>query len=338
MSVETLNEYLKNRPEDIIKILELTDFHSISFSNGKNEIRCAYYEGGNPTSVWINCENLQTYVFSKGIGGSFINLVAVHNNWNLSQTINTIIKILGIKNLDDISLPFIFDGIYKKCRNIKKKSDKTYPVEILDKYIDSPNIRFLKDNISLETQFKFNIKYDSLDNRIIVPWFDKKGKLVGLTGRYNFDNLGNNPKWKAIESFSKGDFLYGIYENQKGIEESGYVIIGESEKFVMQLDSYGYHNALALGNCNITDTQARIIKSLPVNKVILALDEGINIEHLLTQCDKLKGGIFNSNKEIYCIFDNENKVIPKGSKGSPSDYGKENFELLLDKYCFRKEK
>ena len=36
--------------------------------------------------------------------------------------------------------------------------------------------------------------------------------------------------------------------------------------------------------------------------------------------------------------DNENKIIPKGSKGSPSDYGKENFELLLDKYCFRKEK
>ena len=129
-----------------------------------------------------------------------------------------------------------------------------------------------------------------------------------------------------------------MYENQKEIEKSDYVIIGESEKFVMQLDSYGYHNALALGNCTITEAQARIIKSLPVNKIILALDEGVNIEHLLAQCDKLEGGIFNNSKEIYCIFDNKNQIIPKGSKGSPSDFGKENFEILLDKYCFRKEK
>ena len=96
MSVEILNEYLRNRPEDIIKILELTDFHSISFSNGKNEIRCAYYEGGNPTSVWINCDTLQAYVFSKGIGGTLINLIAIHNNWSLCQTINTHNSIYGL--------------------------------------------------------------------------------------------------------------------------------------------------------------------------------------------------------------------------------------------------
>lgn len=338
MSVDMLSEYLSNKPEDIIKILELTDFHSISFSDAKNEIRCAYYEGGNPTSVWINCDTLQTYVFSKGVGGNLINLIAIHNNWNIFTATNNIMKILNLKNLDDISSPYIFNGIYKRHQCKKKKDNKIYSKEILDKYCNYPNIRFLQDNISLQTQFKFDIRYDTLNNRIIVPWYDKKGNLVGITGRYNFNDLGNNPKWKAIENFPKGNFLYGIYENQKEIEKSDYVIIGESEKFVMQLDSYGYHNALALGNCTITDTQARIIKSLPVNKIILALDEGVNIEHLLAQCNKLKGGIFNNSKEIYCIFDNNNEIIPKGSKGSPSDYGKENFEILLNKHCFRKEK
>lgn len=337
MSVEILSEYLINRPEDIIKILELTDFHSISFSDGKNEIRCAYYEGGNPTSVWINCDTLQTYVFSKGVGGNLINLIAIHNNWNIRTTIDMIMQILGIKDLNSISSPYIFNGIYKKHKLKKAISNYIYPKEILNKYINHPNIRFLQDNISLETQYKFDIRYDTSTNRIIVPWFDKNGNLVGITGRYNFNELGSNPKWKAIENFSKGQYLYGLYENQQDIKNSDYVIIGESEKFVMQLDSYGYHNALALGNCNITDIQARIIKSLPVNKVILALDEGINVEHLLNQCQKLKGGIFNNSKEIYCIYDNDNKIIPKGSKGSPSDYGKEKFEILLNKYCFRKE-
>ena len=95
MSVDMLSKYLSNKPEDIIKILELTDFHSISFSDAKNEIRCAYYEGGNPTSVWINCDTLQTYVFSKGVGGNLINLIAIHNNWNIFTTTNNNMKILN---------------------------------------------------------------------------------------------------------------------------------------------------------------------------------------------------------------------------------------------------
>ena len=45
---------------------------------------------------------------------------------------------------------------------------------------------------------------------------------------------------------------------------------------------------------------------MPVKKVIIALDEGVSIEHIMSQCDKLKGGIFNNNKEIYCIYDNKN--------------------------------
>ena len=47
--------------------------------------------------------------------------------------------------------------------------------------------------------------------------------------------------------------------------------------------------------------------------------------------------LFNNNKEIYCIYDNKNIVIPQGSKASPTDFGKENFEKLLKNCCFRKE-
>ena len=33
MSVEKLEQYLIENPDEIVKILEMTDFHSISFSN-----------------------------------------------------------------------------------------------------------------------------------------------------------------------------------------------------------------------------------------------------------------------------------------------------------------
>ena len=338
MSVKSLKEYLENNVDDIIKILEETDFHSISFSEPRNEIRCAYYPEGNPTSVLINCDNLFCHVFSKDINANLIELVAMHNNWNIAQAVQIIAQILNIKNIDSLESPYIFNGFYK--HNKGKGIFKNYNVlskEILIQYIDRPNIRFLKDNISLNTQFKFQVKYDSLNNRIIVPWFNARGDLVGITGRYNFNELGSNPKWKAMESFSKGQFIYGLYENQKEIEKAGWVIIGESEKFVMQLDSMGYHNALALGNCTITATQARILKSLPVDKIILAFDEGVNIEHLMLQCDKLKGGIFSNTKEIKVIYDSKHEILKQGSKMSPSDVGKENFEILLDRWCFKKE-
>ena len=337
MSVENIKKYLINRPNDIIKILQATDFYNISFFDHKNEIRCAYYEGGNPTSVCINCATLQSYVFSRDIGGDLFYLISVKNNWNINKTLHIISNILNIDENKDFSSAFIFNGIYKNIKHTKKKQNKILSKEILDNFVFHPNLRFMKDNINIETQYKFKVSYDNNTNRIIVPWFDKEGNLVGITGRYNFSNLDGNPKWKAIEKFSKGNYLYGLYENKKDILDSDYVIIGESEKFVMQLYSYGYHNGLALGNCNITEKQARIIKSLPVKKIIIALDEGVSIEHIMTQCNKLKGGIFNNNKEIYCIYDYENKIIPKGSKASPSDFGKEKFELLLNNFCFRKE-
>lgn len=338
MSAEKLREYLIQNPEEIVKILEVTDFHSISFFDNKKEIRCAYYEGGNHTSVAINCETLQTYVFSKGIGGDLFYIISLHNNWSMGQTLNLIYKILNIKDIKELDIPFIFGGFYKKVSTFgKQEKENILPADTLNRFVSHPSIRFAKDNISYLTQYKFKIKYDTITNRVIVPWFNKKGDLVGVTGRYNFNDIGNNPKWKAVENFPKGNYLYGLYENQKGIEEMDYVVIGESEKFVMQLDSYGYHNGLALGNCTITDKQARIIKSLPVKKIIIALDEGVNIEHILAQCEKLKGGIFNNNKEIWCIYDNENRVIPKGSKASPTDFGKEKLEYLLKNCCFRKE-
>lgn len=338
MSAEKLREYLIQNPEEIVKILEVTDFHSISFFDNKKEIRCAYYEGGNHTSVAINCETLQTYIFSKGIGGDLFYIISLHNNWSMGQTLNLIYKILNIKDINELDIPFIFGGFYKKINTFgKQDKESILPIDTLNRFVNHPSIRFARDNISYLTQYKFKIRYDTLTNRVIVPWFNKKGDLVGITGRYNFNDIGNNPKWKAVENFPKGNYLYGLYENQKGIEEMDYVIIGESEKFVMQLDSYGYHNGLALGNCTITDKQARIIKSLPVKKIIIALDEGVNIEHILAQCEKLKGGIFNNNKEIWCIYDNENRVIPKGSKASPTDFGKEKLEYLLKNCCFRKE-
>ena len=104
----------------------------------------------------------------------------------------------------------------------------------------------------------------------------------------------------------------------------------------MQAYSFGVHNVFALGGNHISDKQARIIKSMPIKKVIIGFDEGLSVELLLKEAEKLKGGIFNNLKEIFVVYD-KGEVLGVKSKNSPTDLGKDKFELLLDKYCFRKD-
>lgn len=337
---ENLTNYLINNPDEIIKILELVDFHNISFRPSNNEIRCAYYEGGNPTSVVVKCDNLYTHVYSKNISGNLYYVISIHKDWSYSNTIKFIKSVLNFDDGQNIASYEFFGGVYRKFYRHEKSQTQISEIESLDDFDKISNLRFLKDGISLKTQEKFEICYDFTANRIIVPWYSERGQLVGITGRYNFDDLGNHPKWKTLKNFQKSNFLYGLWQNKDEIydiyKKRNYVLVGESEKFVMQLDSFGYHNGLALGGCNISEEQAQLLKSLPVDKIIICLDEGISAEHILNECSKLQGGIFN-NKKIWCIFDKDNKIMKKGSKVAPTDLGKENFEYLLQNCSFEKE-
>ncbi len=339
MSVGSIKQYLINNHNDIIKLLEQSGFYHLSFNHFKNEVRCANYFSGNPTSVRINCETLSCISFSTDISGDIISLIMKHNEWEYNYTLSHIQETLGISFESNTFVNPIFGGFYKnitRVYNNKIFEDDMYPNNILNDFLDMPNQRFLNDYIDIETQYKFNIGFDQVTQRITVPWFDIKGRLLGVTGRYNFRECGDIPKWLSVCNFKKGNALYGIYENYQDIKNKGYVIIGESEKFVMQANTYGYNNTLALGGCIITDRQIQIIKSLPINKIILAFDEGLDSEHILRQADKLKGGIFNT-KDIYIICDISHSILEKDKKQSPTDLGKENFEKLLKEHCYRKE-
>jgi hypothetical protein len=339
LSVGSIKQYLVNNHNDIIKLLEQSGFYHLSFNHFKNEVRCANYLHGNPTSVRINCETLGCISFSTDITGDIISLIMKHNEWEYNYTLSHIQEVLGISFDAHIAINPLFGGFYKGITRIYNNEildDDNYPHETLNGFIDAPNTRFFKDNIDVETQYKFNIGFDQITQRITVPWFNIKGQLLGVTGRYNFNDCGEHPKWKSVCNFKKGSALYGIYENYQDIKNKGYVIIGESEKFVMQANTYGYNNTLAIGGCILTDKQIQIIKSLPINKIILAFDEGLDANHILRQADKLKGGIFNT-KDIYIIYDINHSILKKSSKNSPTDLGRENFEKLLKEHCYRKE-
>ena len=182
-----------------------------------------------------------------------------------------------------------------------------------------------------KTQEMFHIGYDYRSRRITIPWFTLEGELLGVMGRAYYDAYGDF-KYFPLLRFKKHHSLYGIYENKKYIENSRVYIL-ESEKSVLQLHTMGLHNAVALGGNSIDNYRLSLLEKLNVQEIIFAYDEGLDIE---TQKRALKTAkkYFKNKVKIGIIYDKYNKYLPKGSKDSPTDLGKEVWEGLI-KDCIR---
>ncbi len=189
---------------------------------------------------------------------------------------------------------------------------------------------FYEDGISFQTQYKYKIGYDYESMRITIPWWDFQGNVVGIMGRYNEREIGDEiNKYYPIYSFPKHQALYGYYQNYIDIQEKQIVFIGEAEKFTQQLDSMGIYNGVSLGGNSLSLIQIRNIQALNPKVIILAFDEGLDEELIRQRAGQLKlNNIFMKN-EVYYIYDKDNKYLPRDSKMSPTDAGKEAFTGLL---------
>lgn len=334
MNATQVKDKLINDSDSVIKILEACGFHYVDFNEDKNEIRCAFDEGYNPTSILVNMDNMMSHDFGRNVSGDIFTLIEKKLNVSFKQAFKTVCNILGITNSGVIpEQRKLFGGRYAKMQSITTEDELIYDEGHMEKwYVKSFNDRFLKDGISLAVQFRYDLHYDLLSHRIIVPYYTENG-LVGTTGRYNGNYEEDGvPKWLATDKFKKGRYLYGLYQNRNEIMRRSLVIVGESEKFVMQLSTMGYDYGVSTGGKNITDYQAGQLKHL-AKTIILAFDEDVTEEELIEQCNKIKSGLF-SNVRVGYILDKEGVILKKGSKASPTDFGKDSFNYLC-KNCVK---
>lgn len=334
ISITELKKYLYKEPDNIRKLLEYYNFYGIHVTT--KEIRCARDKESNRTSIRILInENLNTEDFAKAIKGDIFSIICNSKQANLFDVVNVTKSILNIEG----NLPLqqnkrqIFGGIFD---TLKKHKDNGVTCKILDEqqlktYDNGYNIRFLRDGISLKTQKKFRVGYCEETNRITVPWRDLDGNLVGVMGRYN-GTSDVIPKWFPVIPFYKSLVLFGYSENYVEILNNDIIYIGESEKFVLQLDTMGYNNCVALGKNSISDTQMKaIFKTLP-KKIVMCYDEGLDINIIINQCMKIKESAKILNISVGYVYDDNNEILKEGSKDSPSDLGKQNFERLVNNY------
>lgn len=230
----------------------------------------------------------------------------------------------------------LFEG---KCESVVELK---YDKEILKIFEKKYHISWIKENITKEVMNKYDILYEH--NKIIIPVKDIEGNLIGI--RYRTLKKDDNFKYKPYTdycgmtyTFKTRNTFYGLYENAENIRKAKEVILFESEKSVLQCESYLDKNiSLGLFGKELSQKKINILLGLGVQTVNIGIDFDYKDKETL---DKYFKNVYNVYKKlkpyfnVYWLFNND---IPSNYKDSPTDNGKLIFlEYLESRRLIEKE-
>ena len=273
------------------------------------------------------------------------------NKYNFTDCIKFVCDTIGIDYHSDatnISTSNFINANLKRFTQVNQTIElEVYDDTILNKFENWYHQSWLDDHISIETMDKYNIKYYDYGNQIIIPCYNDNNELIGIRAR-NLDPNANakyipyrdfNGKWYK---FNVGSTFFGLNHNKEAIQKSKRVIICESEKAVMQGDTYfGKHNIiLGMYGSAMTKTKRNILLELGIEEVIIAIDfdyekESYHDESLyeeLTDWERYENKVY----KIADMFKGWCKVSviidyhPEHKKDCVTDYSKEKFIKLYN--------
>lgn len=334
INVSVLENKISNNRELIEKILTKLCFINLKYHSSKNYYTFPRIDGDNPNGYIFFCESLTFKSTTRNHKGNIFTLIMDLKGMNFPKALEWTAATIGLKKseIENSSMVLPFGGFFKSIPKALQEPESTMKVYDMDDYshiLNICNTLWIKDEISYKTQEFFHIGYDNESDSILIPEFTFDGELCGIQARNNDKDCPHDRRWWAYLPCSRIYTLYGYHYNYKTICEKGICIVVESEKGVMQLHEFGYNVGLGSCACNLSETQAKYIKSMFLDVNIIAYDEGLDEEIIREQCEKLIVSNKLAETKIGYIYDRENKYIPKGSKASPTDFGKDIFEKLL---------
>ena len=283
------------------------------------------------TACAVRKSDLVYQNFTRNERGNLFTLCMSEKNYTFPEALRWIAGKLGIgKELLEQKIKLPFGGFYRDIIRDSEEPELNIPTLSNDDLIGYKNAyftRFLKDGISLEAQEFFDLRYDHENSAILIPIWSLSGDLIGLKARSNDDN--SELRYWAEIPYSKSLTIYGYHQNYPSIAQKKICIVVEAEKSVMQAYSFGCMVVVAVSGHNISSTQAKYIKALMCEKVIIAFDEGLSEEELQAEAKKLQVNNRIIDTKVGYVFDRNNEILKKGSKDSPTDNGQKAFSQLI---------
>lgn len=233
----------------------------------------------------------------------------------------------------------------KRFTEPKKPSElRVYDESILDSVFFHKwyHQSWIDDNISIDTMEKYGILYDDFKSQIIIPCRNEKGELIGVRAR----NLDPNANMKYIPyqtingtwyKFNVGQTFFGLNFNAQAIRKFKKVVICESEKSVMQGDTYFGDNNIILGmyGSAMTPQKKEILLGLGIDELIIAVDfdyveesySNPDLYEELTDWEKYENKVYKIADMFrgWCAVSVIIDYHPKHKKDCVTDYGKAEY-------------
>ena len=214
--------------------------------------------------------------------------------------------------------------------------------EVMNRYIfELPYLNpWIAEGITPETLLKFNIKFDTVSNAIVIPYYTDEKQLIGVRGR--FLNPEAKAKYMPVRyngeylAHPTGRILYGLDVNKDAIKRLQTVILFEGEKSVMKMDSiYGDNNiAVAISGRNLSKDHMALLMKYGVQNIILAFDRDYKSHKEIEKEINEYMEIFKYAKNFFNVSVIVDYDFILEHKNSPIDQGKEIFEKLMPKRIF----
>lgn len=300
MDATQLKESLSEN--DIISLLEHL---GASPFKEKNTIRClTICHGGDSHKLYYYPDSYSFRCYTQcGHNYDIFSLIEQVKGIDFKESLNYIKDYFGYVD-NDSNIDYNDKVDMSFFNKFKKKEEEcvlpTIEENVMNVYNNEYHLSWIKDFINVSTMRRFGIKLNIIDQQIVIPHRGKDGSLVGVRVRNLKKDLVEQGK-KYMPLFKNGKMmnhatgsnLYGLYENMDNIERMKKIIIVESEKAVLQIDSFynGQGIAVAVSGSSFTNNQLNLIKSLPIEEVIICMDRdweelGDNME--LYQAEKIK--------------------------------------------------
>ena len=326
--LKEIKKELLDNPEKLEELLEYFNFYNIHIH--QSYISFGRAIDSSKKSIAIRLEkNDYLYVsdYARNINQDLFTYISEQRLVDFKDIISVVRKILKIDDFSIFREPQgIFGGFYEKIRKKNEYTCRTYDESILNKYVALANMRFIRDNITIDAQQFFNIRYDVESQGIVIPIYNQVGELMGVKVRCNYDVGDGEMKYYYLIPCQMSQTLYGYSQNYNYLVNN-VIYIFESEKSVMQCYSYGIRNCVALGSGSISRKQVQMLFELNPQKIIFMHDVGFDLENILRNINIVKSYSRFSEVELgyWDFFDRlyDNKV-------SASDLGKKELLRIMN--------
>lgn len=310
-------------------------------------------EGGSPKLYYYKKNKMfKVYTGEAGVFDIFQLVIDMHNLRGKPISLREAIEFCGFETsgpISDIGYYNVRQQLeylesLKEMQEHMKKTKKllTYDYSVLSRFIFSEKFLqpWIQEGISLNTLQKYEIKFDTIENAIIIPYFSDSGELVGVRGRFLSPDA--HAKYMPIKYNGKylvhptAQILYGLNINKERIAQERTAIIFEGEKSVMKMDTiYKEKNiALALSGRSFSNDHIDLLLSLGVSNLIFAFDRDYtSVKELEEEIKKLDNALRYA-KNFFTISLVVDPELELGYKDSPIDCGKELFEKLMENRVF----